>query len=162
MQGTMEKKEGWQSASRRNYPFLCCGRLIHRLGVAKCLLPAACQNSIKTVAVRLSVSSLTPSHYHTRPSRASGVQLSCALHCGFFHLVGAPFRPQSASLLLHLLPSLPAFHLHLQRGDASLDDIDGCDSTPRGSQHVCHVAPVLVPSPLLTPLIHNWIANALC
>lgn len=84
---------------------------------------------------------LSPSH--TWPSRASGVQLSCALLCGFFLFVGAPCRPQSqsqsASQSASLLSPLSAFHLHLQRGDASLDDIDGCDSTPRGSQHVCNV-----------------------
>lgn len=115
---------------------------------------------------------LAPSH--TWPSRASGVQLSCALLCGFFLFVGAPCRPlsQSASQLASLLSPLSAFHLHLQRGDASLDDIDGCDSTPRGSQHVCNVShsppPLLIFFSLygssclsLFPSAYNWSGKAL-
>lgn len=135
-----------------------------RRGASPGHLRAACQNSIKIVAVRLSAPS--PSHLplspsHTWPSRASGVQLSCALLCGFFLFVGAPCRPlsQSASQLASLLSPLSALHLHLQRGDASLDDIDGCDSTPRGSQHVCNVPHSSPPS--LSPSLSSALAVSL-
>lgn len=132
-----------------------------------------CRRSTISTVSRLPAP-LSPSH--TWPSRASGVQLSCALLCGFFLFVGAPCRPQSqsqsASQSASLLSPLSAFHLHLQRGDASLDDIDGCDSTPRGSQHVCNVPhsspPFLISLSIygssclsLFPSAYNWSGKAL-